>query len=82
MRGIVRRCRGRSAVVAALTLLVGPAWAAAQQVGTVVGSVTDVRTGRSLAGAQVFVPGSSAGALSGSDGRYLLTGVPVGSMIV
>jgi hypothetical protein len=36
------------------------------------GIVSDIRTGETLAGASVFEKGASNGAVSGSDGRYIL----------
>src|SRR5690606_12858993 len=48
------------------------------QVGRVVGRVLGSGTSEPLASAQVFLEGTSVGALSGADGRYALGGVPAG----
>lgn len=58
----------------------GPAAPARQ--GTITGQVTDIGTGAPLAGAQVFVPGSNLGSITGADGRYRLLNVPAGQVTV
>ncbi len=47
--------------------------------GTVSGRVLEADGGAPLANAQVRVAGTTIGALSGADGRYLLRGVPSGN---
>ena len=66
-----------AAVVLSL-MSTAPSLVAAQETGTIGGRVVEATTQRPLAGAQIFVPGTQVGTLSGADGRYLLTGVPVG----
>ncbi len=46
--------------------------------GAVSGRVTSAGSGRPVAGATVQVQGTRLGALSGEDGRYVITGVPAG----
>jgi TonB-linked SusC/RagA family outer membrane protein len=64
-----------------LLLLVGvlPAGLAAQDAGTVVGTVVAAATQRPLAGVQVTVVGTQLGTDSDSQGRFLIRGVPPGS---
>ena len=54
---------------------------AVAQVGTgrIVGRVVDGETGQALTGAQVTVEGTSVGALSGVDGRFVILHVPAGT---
>lgn len=61
----------------ALALAVLAPGLAAQQ-GTITGTIRDAGSQRPLDGVQVYVPGTSLGALSNASGRFLLTGVPVG----
>lgn len=62
--------------LATALLLAAAAPGAAQQTATVSGQVTDVATGRPIVGVQVVVVGTSIGALTNADGRYVLRGVP------
>jgi outer membrane receptor protein involved in Fe transport len=55
---------------------------AQQQTGRVVGQVYDAESGRALQGVQVFVTGTSFGALAGLDGRYIISNVPAGTVSV
>lgn len=55
---------------------------AAQQTGTVTGTVRAANTQRPLSGAQVFLEGTRIGALANQQGRYLLLNVPVGAHVV
>mgnify|MGYP002780451987 CR=1 FL=1 len=57
-------------------LVAGPL--AAQPAGSVSGRVTDQATGQPLAGVQVFLAGTTRGALTDAQGRYTLAGVPAG----
>ncbi|HEX6588359.1 MAG TPA: TonB-dependent receptor [Longimicrobiales bacterium] len=52
---------------------------AAAQTGTVTGVVEDSATGGPVEGAQVQLAGTDIGGLTASNGRFLLTNVPVGS---
>lgn len=54
----------------------------AQQIGVVAGAVRAEATGKPVVGASVTVTGSAREATTDSDGRFALTGVPVGSRIV
>jgi hypothetical protein len=60
----------------ALMLLVDPV---AGQTGRVTGMVTDRTSGAPLGEVQLFLPGASLGALSRSNGRYLILNVPTGT---
>lgn len=48
------------------------------QHGIIKGSVTDVKTGESLPGVSVFIEGTTMGANTDMDGRFMITKVPVG----
>lgn len=63
-------------LLALAALFLGAAQAQAQT-GTIVGLVSDVATLQPLEGVTMVVEGRSA--LTGADGRYLLTGVPAGT---
>jgi TonB-linked SusC/RagA family outer membrane protein len=62
-------------------LLVGAGSVHAQQ-GAVAGTVTDAETLQPVAGAQVFIPGTVVGTLTGERGTYRLEGVPTGQVTV
>jgi hypothetical protein len=53
--------------------------ALAQERGSIVGKVVDKRTGHALPFANVNVLGAQKGGLTDSEGRYTITGVPVGT---
>ncbi|WP_428276918.1 YfbK domain-containing protein [Candidatus Palauibacter sp.] len=80
----VRRIRQRIGVLLALTLMIaGPAPAHAQsETGAVRGTVLDATAGVGVAGAQVFVAGTTIGTLTDADGGYSLSGVPAGERVV
>jgi TonB-dependent starch-binding outer membrane protein SusC len=63
-------------------LLAPPAPAAAQATGTIEGEIVDQASGRTLAGAQVAIPGTRLSVASGNNGRFQLTGVPAGEVTV
>ena len=63
-------------------LVVSPGLAIAQSTGSVRGRITDARSGAPLASAQINVDGTRIGALSGSDGNYVLNGVPTGPQTI
>ncbi len=73
-----RRARGAIVTVALLAASGYGSTAAAQQTGTVRGTVSDSSTGRPLSGVQVVVVGSSLGALTNDAGAYVVNGVPAG----
>ncbi|MDE0651834.1 MAG: carboxypeptidase regulatory-like domain-containing protein, partial [Gammaproteobacteria bacterium] len=70
---------GRAAVLALALLWSLPL--AAQQ-GQITGLVTNAATGQPISSAQVFLPELNVGALSASNGRYLLLGVNAGTHTV
>ena len=86
MRALVDQClRRRLLIVASLAIAMArfagaPVVAGAQsQTGTVVGRVTDARSGSALPGASVQVDGTRLGAITGEDGRFRIIGVPSGA---
>lgn len=64
----------------ACLLLLGAAAvpAAAQQTGTIQGTVRDAQGAQPVAGARVSVQGTALGATSGADGGYTIQNVPAG----
>ena len=50
--------------------------------GTIKGRVVEFGSGAPIAGATVTVGGTRLGAMSGNDGRYVITQVPVGRQVV
>ena len=70
----------RAAVFCALTI-VAPLLLAAQQqaTSTVSGHVTDASVGRGLPDVQVLITGTRIGAVTGPNGEFTLTGVPIGA---
>ncbi|HEX6630747.1 MAG TPA: SusC/RagA family TonB-linked outer membrane protein [Gemmatimonadaceae bacterium] len=63
----------------ALCAFLLPGRASAQEVGQIGGVVTDSSSGAPINGALVSVVGTTLGATTGADGRYLLTRVPAGT---
>lgn len=57
-----------------------PAALHAQQTGTVAGQVQAQATGQPLSGAQIVLMDGQMGAVTDSDGRFRITGVPVGEV--
>jgi outer membrane receptor protein involved in Fe transport len=77
------KCRVVSLTVAALLLLpfAGLSMAAAQgaaQTGSIAGKVVDDK-GAPISGAQVAIPGTTAGAQTGNNGDYVIARAPVGT---
>ncbi len=68
------------AFLALLTAAARPA--AAQETGTIQGSVTDAASGSAVQGARVSVDGAAIAATTGADGRYTLRNVPAGARTV
>ena len=66
----------------ALALLASPALAFGQGTGIIRGRVTDAATGAPLGAVQVRVDGTAAGAQTGPDGTYTITGAPAGSRVL
>ena len=56
-----------------------PVSLAAQDTGTITGSVVDAETGFPIVGAQVGIPALEIGILSQEGGRFVLAGVPAGT---
>ena len=70
-------------LTAALAILVpGVLSAQATATGAVTGRVSDARSQQPVLGATVSVDGTLIGGATGADGRYRLTGVPVGARTV
>lgn len=59
-----------------------PASGFAQVVGTIVGKVTDVKTGEPLPGANVLIKNTRQGSASAPDGSYKITNVPAGTQTI
>jgi outer membrane receptor protein involved in Fe transport len=67
---------GQAAIVPRMPVTVQP------PVGTVVGRVTDAKSGAGLAGATVVIEGTSRSGTTGNDGRYRIAEVPPGTYTV
>jgi TonB-dependent starch-binding outer membrane protein SusC len=68
-------------VILGLLALGAPNAALSQQTGSIAGVVTS-ELDRPLSGAEVSLAHTPQATLTGADGRYLLTGVPVGEQVV
>lgn len=77
-------CRSWLLLAGVLLGLTFPIAGSAQEAttGRLVGRVFDPESGRGLSGAQISIEGTSAGTLSGIDGRYTADRVPVGTHTV
>lgn len=71
--------RATGTLLAAVTLLAFAFVPVSAQTGGIVGEVTGGITGQPLADVQVVVEGTSLGALTNGQGRFLLLNVPVGT---
>lgn len=80
MSFIIRRVR--TLLATPVLALLAASGLSAQQTGTIQGTVFNAMTQEPVAGAQVFLPGTSLGALSNSSGRYLIQNVPAGTHTV
>jgi TonB-dependent SusC/RagA subfamily outer membrane receptor len=69
----------RGALLLVLAIVSPFALAAQQATGTVSGRVTDASVGRGLPDVAVLVTGTRFGTLTGPNGEYTITGVPVGA---
>jgi len=69
----------RGALLLVLAIVSPFALAAQQATGTVSGRVTDASIGRGLPDVAVLVTGSRLGTLTGPNGEYTISGVPVGA---
>jgi TonB-linked SusC/RagA family outer membrane protein len=74
----------RAPILTALALVLAWAWpgTALAQSGTITGVVTNKTTGEPMSGVQVFIEGRNLGKISEQDGRFTITGVPVGTHVV
>ena len=75
------------ALLALILAIAGPARSQAQsgtqpETGTVQGTVLDATASFGVAGAQVFVAGTTIGTLTDAAGAYSLSGVPTGEQVV
>ncbi|GIW51412.1 MAG: hypothetical protein KatS3mg081_0767 [Gemmatimonadales bacterium] len=66
--------------VAAFAAFVNATPGAAQQRGTIRGTVREADTQRPVPGVQVFIPGTQMATVTDAQGRYEFTGVPVGGV--
>ena len=69
---------GISALAVGLLVTLAPALVQAQETGRITGLVTD-QAGLPVGGARVTVQGANLGAVTGDDGRYMITGVAPGT---
>jgi TonB-dependent SusC/RagA subfamily outer membrane receptor len=69
----------RGALLLVLAIVSPFALAAQQATGTVSGRVTDASVGRGLPDVAVMVAGSRLGTLTGPNGEYTISGIPVGA---
>ena len=69
-------------VVVLVTVALAGATPAAAQTGTVRGQVTDAATGEAIPIARVSVEGTRIRARTSQDGRYTLSGIPPGNVVV
>jgi hypothetical protein len=78
-RGTIVMDKIRGFIAMGVMVLVGmPVGAAAQERGTITGTVVEQATQRPLSGAQVQVAGTNLGTLTNQQGRYLIANVPAG----
>ncbi|HUQ15794.1 MAG TPA: carboxypeptidase-like regulatory domain-containing protein [Gemmatimonadales bacterium] len=68
--------------VALLVFLAIPASAAAQETGTVSGTVTRAAEGGELSSVSVSIPAIGLSTITGTDGKYTLRRVPVGPQTI
>ena len=69
-------------LVALGTVALAGATTAEAQTGTIRGQVTDAASGEAIPIARIAVEGTRIRARAGQDGRYSLSGIPVGSVVV
>ncbi len=78
-RSVLRRGFNRLARIAVVILAAGAASTAFSQTGSIEGAVLDQASREPLPSANVQIPGTALGASSGADGRFTITGIPVGN---
>jgi hypothetical protein len=66
--------------VAMLAVAGSPGTSESQARGTIGGQVVDEMTNQPLATVQIFIPGTSLGTLTNSEGRYTMSNVPTGTV--
>src|SRR5688572_12192908 len=78
---MIRQLTGiATGLLTSMLILLVPTEAVAQrEVGQLAGVVTSAETGAPLTAVQVSIVGTSIGALTGPDGRFTLSNVPVGT---
>ncbi len=82
MRNREMPMRKVTVLITTLIFCLVPVMAMCQSPGTMSGLVTDLQTGEPLPGANVLLMGTSLGASTGLDGRYLIPNVPPGTYTV
>lgn len=80
MRFLGRWVSALAATAAVLGAHAAPA--AAQETGTLAGTVVDAETGQTLESAQVYIAALDLGTLTNQQGRFTLSGVPAGTQEV
>ena len=75
---LTHRLRSRGSLVALLLVVATPSVARAQAV-SIIGRVTEEKSGRPVEQAQVNIVGTTVGTLTNTDGRYALRGVRAGA---
>ncbi len=74
--------QGRKWMIVALILALALPAALFAADGTIVGKVTDAKTGQPLPGANVMIVGTTLGAATNTDGSYVIAKVPPGQYTV
>ena len=82
MRHANAACATAVSTFALLALTLVGASIAEAQTGSIRGQVTDAATGEAISIARVSVEGTRVRARAGQDGRYSLSGIPAGSVVV
>ncbi len=77
-----RDSRGAMIVAIVVALLGLTSSVAVAQTGSVTGTVVSAKDGKPLAYANVMIVGTTMGAMSLSDGKFAITGVPIGTYTV
>jgi TonB-linked SusC/RagA family outer membrane protein len=78
----LRQVRALLVVAAAFALIAPVRSLAAQQTGTIRGTITDAGSQRPVGDVQVTVVGTQLGALSGPNGQYTIANVPAGQRVI
>lgn len=75
----MRGTRLGRALIALFAVFVLPAFAAAQERGTIAGQVVDETENTPLAGVEVMILRTALSTVTNAQGRYVLSNVPVGT---